>query len=159
MAQLRTNGHRVVEAHLNGDSVKALTGSMVAYEGKVQFKKASFGAGEGVMKTLKRKATGESLDLMECVGQGVVYLAQLGSYIELIALAGDKLSVESSALLAYESTLSTNVTFAGMHGMSAGQGLTTTSVSGHGAVAILSDGPAICLEVSPQYPVTVDPHR
>ncbi|MDQ3423511.1 MAG: AIM24 family protein [Actinomycetota bacterium] len=157
VAQLRTNGHRVVEAHLNGDSVKALTGSMVAYEGKVQFKKASFGAGEGVMKTLKRKATGESLDLMECVGQGVVYLAQMGSYIELIALAGDKLSVESSALLAYESTLSTNVTFAGMHGMSAGQGLTTTSVSGHGAVAILSDGPAICLEVSPQYPVTVDP--
>lgn len=98
VAQLRTNGHRVVEAHLNGDSVKALTGSMVAYEGKVQFKKASFGGGEGVMKTLKRKATGESLDLMECVGLGVVYLAQLGPYIELIALAGDQLSVESSAL-------------------------------------------------------------
>lgn len=29
MAQLRTNGHRVVEAHLNGDSVKALTGSLI----------------------------------------------------------------------------------------------------------------------------------
>ena len=29
VAQLRTNGHRVVEAHLNGDSVKALTGSLI----------------------------------------------------------------------------------------------------------------------------------
>ena len=61
MAQLKTNGRRLLEAHLQGDTVRAISGSMVAYEGNVQFKSAGMGGGDGLMAGLKRRATGESL--------------------------------------------------------------------------------------------------
>ncbi|WP_130492971.1 AIM24 family protein [Motilibacter rhizosphaerae] len=151
------NGSRVLEVQLAGDAVRALTGSMVAYEGTVTFKNAGMGGGGGLKAALKRKVTGESLELMEVSGQGVVYLASNATEVELVQLQGDTLHVESSALLAIESTLRTDVAFAGLRGASSGQGLFTTTVSGAGTCAVLSDGPMIALEVSPQYPLVVDP--
>src|SRR5215218_9126719 len=59
MSQLRTNGRRVLEAHLQNTSIRAISGSMVAYDGQVQFKSAGLGGGEGLVAGLKRKATGE----------------------------------------------------------------------------------------------------
>ena len=157
MARFRKNGSRIVEVDLSGESVKALTGAMIAYEGDISFKKAGFGGGEGVRGALKRKVTGESLDLMECAGSGTVYFAHAATEIELVPLANETLQVESSSLLAVDSGLKTNVTFTGLRGATAGQGLFTTTVSGNGVVALLSDGPAISLEVAPQYPLVVDP--
>ena len=52
----------------------------------------------------------------------------------------------------------TGVQFVGLRGMGTGQGLATTKVEGHGTVAIVSDGPAIALEVTPETPLSVDPH-
>ena len=143
MAGFRKNGSRIVEVDLSGESVKALTGAMIAYEGDIAFKKAGFGGGEGIRGALKRKVTGESLDLMECTGSGTVYFAHEATEIELIPLANETLQVESSSLLALDSGLRTNVTFTGLRGATAGQGLFTTTVSGNGMVALLSDGPAI----------------
>lgn len=157
MAQFRPNGKRILEVHLEGETIRALSGAMIAYEGAVTFKKSSIGAGEGLRGAFKRKLTGESLDLMDMTGQGVVYLASEATEIELIDLNGDTLQVESSALLALGSDLSTAVTFTGLRGATSGQGLFTTTVSGHGQIAVLSDGPAIALEVSPDYPLVVDP--
>ena len=157
MAQFTKNGTRVLEAHIGGETIKCLTGSMVAYEGNVSFKAAGMGGGGGVVAAAKRKVTGESLSLMEASGHGVVYLASNAAEVELVQLQGDTLSVESSALLALEATLRTDVAFAGLRGATSGQGLFTTTVSGQGTCAILSDGPMIALEVSPQYPLVVDP--
>jgi uncharacterized protein (AIM24 family) len=157
MATLRKSGSRVLEVTLTGDTIRAVTGSMVAYEGQVAFKNAGLGGGDGLKGAFKRKLSGESMSMMECSGTGVVYLAQDATEIELIELAGDTLQVESSALLAVEGGLRTDVTFTGLRGASSGQGLFTTTVSGHGHAAILSDGPAIVLEVSPQWPLVVDP--
>lgn len=157
MAQFRRNGQRVLEVHLAGDSVRALTGSMVAYEGTVTFKNAGMGGGGGLKAAIKRKVTGESLELMEMSGSGIVYCASSATEIELVELQNDTLHVESSALLALESSLRTDVAFAGLRGASSGQGLFTTTVSGTGTAAVLSDGPMIALEVSPQYPLVVDP--
>ncbi len=159
MAQLYEKSKRVVQARLQGTSIRALTGSMVAYEGNVQFKSAGFGGGEGVLQGLKRKATGESLKLMECTGHGDVYLAVDAQDTTVVTLNNETLQVESRQLLAICGNLQTNVTFTGVRGaMSGGQGLFTTTVSGHGQVAILSSGgPLIHLEVSPQYPLVVDP--
>ena len=157
MATFRKNGSRIVEVDLSGESVKSLTGAMIAYEGDISFKKAGFGGGEGIRGALKRKVTGESLDLMECAGRGTVYFAHEATEIELVPLANETLQVESSSLLALDSGLKTNVTFTGLRGATAGQGLFTTTVSGNGVVALLSDGPAIALEVTPQFPLVVDP--
>ncbi|WP_241383709.1 AIM24 family protein [Rhodococcus sp. CH91] len=149
---------RVIEAHLNNSSVRALSGSMVAYEGQVGFKSAGFGGGEGVLAGVRQRATGEGLSLMECTGTGVVYLAHRAQDVTVLDLDNETLQVESEQLLALGGNLSTNVTFAGLRGGMSGQGLFTTTVTGTGQVALLSaGGPLIHLEVSPHYPLVVDP--
>ncbi|NLG47148.1 AIM24 family protein [Gordonia sp. (in: high G+C Gram-positive bacteria)] len=156
--QLVSKTKRVVEAHLNNSSVRAVSGSMVAFEGQVTFKSAGFGGGDGLVAGIKKKATGEGLSLMECSGSGIVYLAQDAANVTVVDLAGETLQVEAQQLLALTSNLQTNVTFAGVRGGVSGQGLFTTTVTGHGQVALLSQGgPLIHLEVSPQSPLVVDP--
>ena len=158
MAQLFEQSKKVIEAQLAGTSIRAIAGSMVAYEGNVQFKSAGFGGGEGVLAGLKRRATGEKLSLMECTGHGRVFFAVNGQNVSVVNLNNETLQVESQQLLAFAGNLRTDVRFAGVGGMSAGNGLFTTTVSGVGQVALLSaGGPLIHLEVSPQYPLVVDP--
>jgi uncharacterized protein (AIM24 family) len=153
----RRNGSRVLEVDLAGNTVRVLAGSMVAYVGEVTFKKSGMGGGEGIRGALKRKVTGESLDLMDMSGHGTVYLAHQGTQVELVELAGETLKVESSALLAVGTGLQTAVEFSGLRGASTGQGLFTTTVTGTGQVAVLSDGPPLVLAVTPQTPLVVDP--
>lgn len=158
MARLLEKSKKVIEAQLAGTSIKALTGSMVAFEGNVSFKSAGFGGGSGVIAGLKQRATGEALSLMECSGDGRVYLAVNAQHVTVIDLAGKQLKVESRQLLALAGNLQTNVTFAGLRGATSGQGLFTTTVTGQGQVALLSaGGPLIHLEVGPSYPLVVDP--
>jgi uncharacterized protein (AIM24 family) len=157
VAQLRLNGSKLLEAHLANETIRAATGAMVAYDGDVKFSHAGMGGGDGFKAALKRKMTGESVKLMECTGSGVVYLAQNAGDVSLVPLSGQTLEVESSALLAIDGGLRTDVKFTGLRGASSGQGLFTTTVSGQGTVALLSDGPAILLEVAPGMPLVVDP--
>lgn len=158
MQAFRLNGSRVLEIDLAGDAVRAATGSMVAYTGEVQFKNAGMGGGDGLMAGLKRRATGESVALMTCSGHGTVWFAKDAMEVLIVELTGDTLKVESEQLLALSDKLRTDVAFAGMRGASSGQGLFTTTVTGHGHVALLSaGGPPIALEVSPQFPLVVDP--
>lgn len=152
-----TADHRVLHAQLNGDSLRAASGSMVAYEGNVEFKSAGMGGGGGFKAALKQKIAGESLSMMECSGTGLVYLAQDAMDVTVIDLDGDTLTLESEHILALSGSVQTDVKFAGLGGVSAGQGLATTTVQGQGQVAVLSDGPIIALEVSPGMPVVVDP--
>lgn len=158
MSQLRMKGKKVLECHLQGDTVRAITGSMVAYEGNVSFKNAGMGGGDGLMAGLKRRATGESLKLMEVTGNGVVYFAVTAQDVTIVDLTGDMLQVESQQLLLVSGNLRTDIRFSGLRGAASGQGLFTTTVAGHGQVALLSaGGPLIGLEVAPQYPLVVDP--
>lgn len=75
----------------------------------------------------------------------------------VVDLEGDTLTVESQHILALTSGLRTDVKFAGLTGLSAGHGLATTIVTGHGQVGVTSDGPMIGLTVTPGSPVVVDP--
>jgi len=158
MQAFRLNGSRVLEIDLHDDAVRAATGAMIAYTGDVKFKNAGMGGGDGLMAGLKRRATGESVSLMQCSGQGTVWFAKDAMEILLMEIAGDTLKVESEQLLALSDKLKTDVAFAGLRGASSGQGLFTTTVTGMGTVALLSaGGPPIALEVSPQFPLVVDP--
>lgn len=158
MQSFRLNGSRVLEIDLQGDAVRAASGSMVAYSGDVQFKNAGMGGGDGFRAALKRRATGESVSLMRCSGRGTVWFAKEAMEIIVVDLAGDTLKVESEQLLALSDNLRTDVAFAGLRGASSGQGLFTTTVTGSGPVALLSSGgPPIALAVTPQYPLVVDP--
>ncbi len=158
MHGFRLNGHRVLEIDLHGGSVRAATGSMIAYTGEVGFRNAGLGGGDGLRAAIKRRATGESVALMQCSGTGTVWFAKDAMDVVIVELAGDTLKVESEQLLAISDGLRTDVAFAGLRGASSGQGLFTTAVTGTGAVALLSaGGPLIALEVSPQFPLVVDP--
>ncbi|PZH08162.1 hypothetical protein C1I97_16565 [Streptomyces sp. NTH33] len=152
----RLQGSRVLAVDMTGDAVKAKNGSMVAYDGQMSFKRLT-GGGEGLRGMVTRRLTGEQMTVMEVRGQGTCWFADRASEINLVRLAGEKLFVESSNLLVTEAGLRTGTTFTGLRGASQGNGLFTTTVEGHGQVAIMSDGPAVVLRVSPQYPLIVDP--
>ncbi|WP_073457516.1 AIM24 family protein [Pseudonocardia thermophila] len=157
MQSFRLESPRMLAVDISGDTIRAATGSMVAYTGQVQFKHAGMGGGDGLLAGLKRRATGESLSMMACSGTGTVWFAKDAMDVIIIELAGDTLKAESEQLLALSDKLTTDVAFAGLRGMSSGQGLFTTSVTGYGTVALLSaGGPPIALEVTPQYPLVVD---
>jgi uncharacterized protein (AIM24 family) len=148
---------RVLHADLQGDSVRAASGSMVAYTGKVDFRSAGMGGGGGFRAALKQKVAGESISLMTCTGVGRVHLAQGAMDVTVVQLAGEVLTVESEHVLAVTDGLALDVQFAGLRGMTSGQGLATTRVSGTGQCAIMSHGPLIALAVAPGEPLVVDP--
>lgn len=158
MPTFRLNGSRLLEVDIAGESFKALNGSMVAYTGQVQFKRQGMtGGGGGIMGAVKRKVSGESITLMDCTGSGTVYIANEAQEINLVQLAGETLFVEASNLVALDPAIKTEVKFTGLQGMTTGRGLATTAATGHGTIAITTDGPAIVLEVSPGQTLCVDP--
>lgn len=141
---------------MTSDSVKAKNGSMVAYDGRMAFKKMT-GGGEGIRGMVTRRLTGEEMTVMEVKGQGTCWFADRASEISVVNLRGDKLFVESSNLLCTDAGLRTGTSFTGVRGASQGNGLFTTTVEGHGQAAIMSEGPAVALRVSREHPLTVDP--
>ena len=98
----------------------AIAGAMVAYTGAIKFEKSLLG-GEGLFGALKRKVTNEGMQVMQASGTGTVFFAQNAAEITVMALAGEKLTIESSSLLAYDTSLKTGTSFAGLRGASSGQ--------------------------------------
>ncbi|OON79585.1 AIM24 family protein [Streptomyces tsukubensis] len=156
MAQFRLQGSKVLAVDMSGDAVKAKNGSMVAYDGRMAFKKMT-GGGDGVRGMVTRRLTGEQMTVMEVKGEGTCWFADRASEINLVTLRGEKLYVEASNLLCTDAGLRTGTSFTGMRGAAQGNGLFTTTVEGTGQAALLSDGPAVVLRVSSQYPLQVDP--
>ena len=136
MPTFRLSGSKLLAVDIHGETFRALTGSMVAYEGNVQFKKQGMGASGGIKGAFKRKLTGESISLMEVTGQGTCYIANMANEINLVELRGEKMWVEASNLVALDNGLRTDQTFNGLRGASTGQGLFTTTVEGQGTAAI-----------------------
>lgn len=140
-------------------------GAMIAYKGTVHFAR-SFLTGGGIRELTMRQVTNEGLQLMSARGDGRVYYAYCDLYIEPILLQGETLYVESSSLLAFESSLRTGTLFQGnqsgvqglVRGYVSGQGLFTTTLEGYGNVALMSRGNAIGLDVNPKNPIFIDPN-
>jgi uncharacterized protein (AIM24 family) len=94
---------------------------------------------------------------MDCTGRGRVHLAKDAMDVLVTDLTGSTLTVESEHILAVTDGLTLDVRFAGLRGMTSGHGLATTTITGHGQVALVSEGPVIALEVGPGAEVVVDP--
>lgn len=156
MTSFRNNSDRLLEVTLQNEKVLAIAGSMVAYTGSVKFEKSILG-GEGIFGALKRKVTNEGMQLMQTSGTGTVYFAQDAAEITVLTLNNEKMTLESSSLLAYDTALKTGTNFAGLRGAVSGQGLFSTTVEGSGNVAVISRGNLIMLEVTPANPLRVDP--
>jgi uncharacterized protein (AIM24 family) len=147
-----------------GQEVYTRRGAMLAYTGAVYFAPTTT-AGAGIGATLGRALAGESTALMHVTGQGSVMLGHQGLHIEVVDLQGDTLYVEAERLLVYDASLQTGTMFMGeqgglsgvIRGQMTGQGLFTTTLTGHGSCALLSHGGVVQLHVQPNRPVYVDP--
>lgn len=96
---------RLLKASLDGELL-ARQGSMVAYQGQVEF--AYEGAG-GVGRFLKKVVTGEGVPLMRCRGKGDVFLAQDAYELHMIDLDGDSVTVNGANVLAFEPGLTWDI--------------------------------------------------
>lgn len=133
------------------EDVLAVKGSMVAFQGQVQFHHEKAG---GMGKLLKKVLTNEDMPLMRVSGQGEVFFANEAGYVFLVELGGDGISVNGRNLLAFDSSLTWDINRVKGAGMMAG-GLFNTTVSGNGTVALCTVGKPLVLDCS-QQPTHVD---
>ena len=126
-----------------GEPFMARQGSMVAYQGNVDF---AFEGG-GASKFIKKALTGEGLPLMRCQGQGDVFLADRGFDVHLLQLTNTGLSVSGKNVLAFSSSLDWNIERVRGGSMVAG-GLFNTMLRGTGWVALTTDGPPVVLDAA-----------
>lgn len=139
---------RLLRVALDGE-VMARQGSMVAYQGEVDF--AYQGSG-GMGKFLKKAFTGEGMPLMRVTGRGDVFLADDASEVHLVALGdGDALTVNGRNVLAFDSTLSWDIKRVEGASMASG-GVFNTVFTGPGTVAVTAHGTPVVLNVdAPTY--------
>ena len=126
-----------------GEPFMARQGSMVAYQGNVDFAFEGGGAG----KFLKKALTGEGLPLMRCQGQGDVFLAERAYDAHLLNLNNSGLSVSGKNVLAFSSSLDWNIERVKGGSIATG-GLFNTTLRGTGWVAITTDGPPVVLDAA-----------
>jgi uncharacterized protein (AIM24 family) len=126
-----------------GEPFMARQGSMVAYQGNVDF---AFEGG-GASKFLKKALTGEGLPLMRCQGQGDVFLAERSYDVHLLNLNNSGLSISGKNVLAFSSSLDWNIERVKGGSMVAG-GLFNTTLRGTGWVALTTDGPPVVLNAA-----------
>jgi uncharacterized protein (AIM24 family) len=143
--------HRKMLRTVLGEPVLAAKGAMVAYQGQVTFEHKSAGS---IGKMMKRLVTSEDTPLMTVSGQGEVFFADAAKDVFLIALEGDGVSVNGSALLAMDASLDYDVHRVKGAGMMTG-GMFNTLIQGQGTVALTSDGQPLILDCS-QVPTAVD---
>ncbi|MEU6388674.1 AIM24 family protein [Streptomyces sp. NPDC046939] len=134
------------------DDILARKGSMVAYQGLMEFDGEVQTSGE----RLSRAYTGEGLDLMRCHGQGTVYLANLAQYIHVVDVERDGLTVDSSYVLAMDSTLHHEVIAVDSQFGISGSGKYQLNITGHGKVALMTSGQPLMMQVTPDKYVNAD---
>jgi uncharacterized protein (AIM24 family) len=126
-----------------GEPFMARQGSMVAYQGNVDF---SFEGG-GASRFIKKALTGEGLPLMRCQGQGDVFLAERAYDVHLLNLNNAGLSISGKNVLAFSLSLDWNIERVKGGSMVAG-GLFNTTLRGTGWVALTTDGPPVVLNAA-----------
>ncbi|MET4923203.1 AIM24 family protein [Streptomyces sp. PSRA5] len=157
---------KVVEATVApGQKMFSQRGAMLAYRGDVTFTPNMAGGQGGLMSMIGRRVAGEATPLMTVEGSGTVMFGHGGHHIQVIGLTGDTLYVEADRLLAFDGSLEQGTMFMGaqggvmgmVRGQVTGQGLFTTTLKGHGAVAVMAHGGIIELPIGQGRTVHVDP--
>ncbi|OZE19276.1 stress protein [Rhodococcus sp. 05-2254-6] len=149
---IQKQGSKMCRIGMNGD-VMARAGSMVAYQGNLQFEAKGSG---GIGRALKQALSGEGVPLMKVTGQGDLFLANAAQDVHLIDLDGtDGLTINGANVLAFESSLSYDIKR--VQGAAAGgnAGFFNCVFSGRGRIAITTDGIPVVLNVD--QPTFADP--
>ncbi|GAA2723281.1 MULTISPECIES: AIM24 family protein [Streptomyces] len=142
-ARMENHGSSMLKVAMqSGHDLFARTGSMVAYEGFVQYEPNP----PALRQMASQWLTGEGVPLMKCSGDGLLYLADYGADVVCIQLAGESVSVNGTNLLAFDAHLQFGVERVKGMAKFAGQGLFNVVVSGTGWVALTSRGTPIVVD-------------
>ncbi|NUK17855.1 TerD family protein [Streptomyces lunaelactis] len=133
-----------VDLTMGGTPVLARQGSMVMYQGKVDFSYKSAGFAGRIVGN----ATGQEMQLMRCSGRGQVFLAEDGSHLHSIELQGDGICVSAENVLAFDESLQHEVRRIEGHGIPGGA-LFTMMFQGTGTVVVKTHGIPVVLPVTP----------
>jgi len=92
-ARMENHGNHMLKVAMQtGNDLLARVGSMVAYEGFVQYEPNP----PAVRQIARDWMTGEGAPLMKCSGDGLLYLADYGANVVVINLNGDAISVNAT---------------------------------------------------------------
>ncbi|MFD5703095.1 TerD family protein [Streptomyces lasiicapitis] len=133
-----------VDLGVGGQPVLARQGSMVLYQGKVEFGYK----GAGFQGRIVGNATGQEMQLMRCSGRGQVFLAEEGTHLHPIELQGDAICVSAENVLAFDETLQHEVRRIEGHGIPGGA-LFVMQFQGTGTVVVKTHGMPVVLPVTP----------
>ncbi|MEU2897526.1 TerD family protein [Streptomyces sp. NPDC001273] len=129
---------------IGGQPVLARQGSMVLYQGKVDFSYK----GAGFSGRIVGNATGQEMQLMRCTGQGQVFFAEDSTMLHPIELQGDAVCVSAENVLAFDETLQYEVRRIEGHGIPGGA-LFTMQFQGTGTIVVKTHGTPVVLPVTP----------
>ncbi|MEI5520017.1 TerD family protein [Streptomyces brasiliscabiei] len=127
-----------------GANILAKQGSMVAYQGDIDFAHK----GSGLLGKLTGQLTGQGMALMRCSGDGEVFLADEGSHLFVIRLENEQLYTSARGVLAFDEALDTEIRRIEGAGLPGG-GLFSMLFSGTGAVVVKTRGIPVVLPVGP----------
>ncbi|MFI9562994.1 TerD family protein [Streptomyces rishiriensis] len=133
-----------VDLGMGGQPVLARQGSMVLYQGKVDFSYK----GAGFAGRIVGNATGQEMQLMRCTGQGQVFLAENSTHVHPIELQGDAICVSAENVLAFDESLQYEVRRIEGHGIPGGA-LFTMQFQGTGTIVVKTHGTPVVLPVTP----------
>ncbi|MFI0233617.1 TerD family protein [Streptomyces sp. NPDC017086] len=133
-----------VDLGVGGQPVLARQGSMVLYQGKVDFGYK----GAGFMGRVVGNATGQEMQLMRCTGQGQVFLADDATHLHPVELQGDAICVSAENVLAFDESLGYEVRRIEGHGIPGGA-LFTMQFQGTGTIVVKTHGTPVVLPVTP----------
>lgn len=133
-----------VDLGIGGQPVLARQGSMVLYQGKVDFSYK----GAGFAGRIVGNATGQEMQLMRCTGQGQVFLAEDSTMLHPIELHGDGICVSAENVLAFDESLQYEVRRIEGHGIPGGA-LFTMQFTGSGTIVVKTHGTPVVLPVTP----------
>lgn len=150
---IQKQGGKMIKVAVNGE-VMARAGSMVAYQGDMQFK--ALGSG-GIGRAITQRLTGEGVPLMNVSGRGDLFLADSAADVHIIDLDGsDGLTINGSNVLAFDTSLSYKVQrVQGAAGVASNAGLFNCVFTGRGRIAITTHGSPVVLQVD--QPTYADP--
>ncbi|MFB7246962.1 stress protein [Streptomyces populi] len=133
-----------VDLGIGGQPVLARQGSMVLYQGKVDFSYK----GAGFAGRIVGNATGQEMQLMRCTGQGQVFFAENATQVHPIELQGDAICVSAENVLAFDESLQYEVRRIEGHGIPGGA-LFTMQFQGTGTIVVKTHGAPVVLPVTP----------
>ncbi|MFI1764001.1 TerD family protein [Streptomyces sp. NPDC020800] len=133
-----------VDLGIGGQPVLARQGSMVLYQGKVDFSYK----GAGFAGRIVGSATGQEMQLMRCTGNGQVFLAENSTHLHPVELQGDAICVSAENVLAFDESLQHEVRRIEGHGIPGGA-LFTMQFQGTGTIVVKTHGTPVVLPVTP----------